>query len=223
LLDQRLAVEWVRDNIASFGGDPNKISIWGQSSGAEAVDFYNFAWYKDPIVAGLIMNSGTGFIEPGVGPRTSNFSYVASQVGCGNSSSAHAEIECMKKVDAASIEKVVADDVNAGSIANLAFGPSADEKIVFANLTERMVMGKFIKVVSIIYGAKTKGDAQTNTLLSPPLLVTMNKMATFSRRIMLQAQIRLFLNSTLRQFSCVHHSRPQSKNSRVLTRKVLRG
>lgn len=33
LRDQRLAIEWVRDNTAHFGGDPDKITISGQSSG----------------------------------------------------------------------------------------------------------------------------------------------------------------------------------------------
>lgn len=33
LRDQRLAIEWVRDNIEHFGGDPDRITIFGQSSG----------------------------------------------------------------------------------------------------------------------------------------------------------------------------------------------
>lgn len=52
LLDQRLSVEWVRDNIASFGGDPSRIVIWGQSSGAASADFYNYAYPGDPVGGG---------------------------------------------------------------------------------------------------------------------------------------------------------------------------
>ena len=35
LKDQRLSIEWTRDNIAFFGGDPEKITIYGQSSGGK--------------------------------------------------------------------------------------------------------------------------------------------------------------------------------------------
>lgn len=57
-LDQRMAVEWVRDNIAGFGGDPARTTLFGESAGGCSVDIYTFAWANDPIVNGLISESG---------------------------------------------------------------------------------------------------------------------------------------------------------------------
>lgn len=37
ILDQRMALEWVRDNIHNFGGDEHSVTIWGESAGAMSV------------------------------------------------------------------------------------------------------------------------------------------------------------------------------------------
>ncbi|KAK0761712.1 hypothetical protein N5P37_005694 [Trichoderma harzianum] len=61
---QHVGVEWVRDNIAAFGGNPEKITIFGQSVGGEAVDFWAYAYKQDPIVNGIVAHSGNAFSPP---------------------------------------------------------------------------------------------------------------------------------------------------------------
>ncbi|XP_071097931.1 cholinesterase-like [Haliotis cracherodii] len=40
LWDQQMALTWIKDNIASFGGDPSEIAIFGQGTGAACVGFH---------------------------------------------------------------------------------------------------------------------------------------------------------------------------------------
>lgn len=60
LYDQTAAIQWVINNISAFGGDPQKITLMGQSAGAMSVDIHlNNPMIKDKI-SGAIMLSGAG-------------------------------------------------------------------------------------------------------------------------------------------------------------------
>lgn len=52
LLDIDAVVNWVHKNIAGFGGDPDRIILFGQSAGGVAVDAYSYAHPHDTIVKG---------------------------------------------------------------------------------------------------------------------------------------------------------------------------
>ncbi|EAQ83502.1 hypothetical protein CHGG_09906 [Chaetomium globosum CBS 148.51] len=155
LLDARLAIEWVRDNIASFGGDPARIGLWGESSGAIIIAYYSYIYRTDPIANSVILDSGNEFIDIlSHNPTHSNFTYVASQLGCGNLPPA-AELTCMRKnnnnVSATAINALIETYTDAGRTPPVFFSPSIDDgATVFANYSARAQAGHIARLPALI-------------------------------------------------------------------------
>ena len=60
ILDQLFALGWVRENIAAFGGDPEKITLAGQSAGCMSVQTLISSPLSKGMVRGAILQSGGG-------------------------------------------------------------------------------------------------------------------------------------------------------------------
>lgn len=60
LYDQLCAMKWVRDNISAFGGDPDAVTIMGQSAGAMSVQQHCFSPLSKGLFRSAVMCSGGG-------------------------------------------------------------------------------------------------------------------------------------------------------------------
>jgi len=156
LRDQRLAVEWIRDNIAGFGGNSSKLTIFGQSAGGVAVDYWSYAYAKDPIVSSFISQSGNALSFPlnAANLTTSNWYTVSSKLGCGSSGNT---LACMRKQDWTDITAAAATVAASSDGSPLrsvpAFYPTVDNVTVFSNYTALSDEGKFAKLVSLSFSS----------------------------------------------------------------------
>ncbi|KAI4595730.1 hypothetical protein KJ359_006721 [Pestalotiopsis sp. 9143b] len=135
LLDQRMAVEWVRDNIAGFGGDPSRVALVGQSAGAASVDMHSYAWAGDPIAAAYVLQSGTAWSFGVQSQKAASdlWFLTGHAVGCHQATAARV-LACMKSVPADVLIHRL-PRIRYGMTPGLPYGPIADGKVVFADYT----------------------------------------------------------------------------------------
>ena len=86
LYDQLCALQWVRRNIAAFGGDPEKITVMGQSAGAMSVQQHCLSPLSRGLFRSAVMSSGGG-VSPlmKTRPAESSFAFwqaVMEKAGC---------------------------------------------------------------------------------------------------------------------------------------------
>jgi para-nitrobenzyl esterase len=127
LLDQQLMLNWVRQNIASFGGDPNNVTLGGQSAGADDTGLNMMS----PLAAGTFQRGiCESFCPTGNLTTLANAEAIGQQfataAGCGGVTGA-AQARCLRNVPASEIEALAG---TASAASPYVIGPMLDGTVL---------------------------------------------------------------------------------------------
>ncbi|XP_067134888.1 acetylcholinesterase-like [Centruroides vittatus] len=109
MLDQVMALKWIRENIETFGGDKDLITVFGESAGAISAAHHLVSPLTKRLFKRAILQSGSNYLDyfavkPAFNVRVT--SKLAQEVGCDR----HNMLKCMQDMDAsklAAAEKVI--------------------------------------------------------------------------------------------------------------------
>ncbi|MGB7480850.1 MAG: carboxylesterase family protein [Burkholderiaceae bacterium] len=147
LEDQRLAMRWVKQNIASFGGDPDNITLAGESAGGASACMHLLTPERtEGLFHKAIIQSAACSFQLRNAKDWSEFgSKVAQEVGCTDAANA---VTCMRGKGVQ--ELITAGDKVAGSDL-MAFAPVYGTSTLPRQGLESLEAGKFVKV-PVMYG-----------------------------------------------------------------------
>lgn len=139
LLDQRLALRWIQENIPAFGGDPERVVLWGESAGAQSIAYHLFSYdgRDDGLFRGVIMESGgpTGSQPQSLPYYTGFVENMTRAVGCDE----HDQLACLRGL---SQDKLFA----AVPHPDWRWSPLVDGDFLTGYPSQLMPEGKFVKV-----------------------------------------------------------------------------
>ncbi|XP_069543453.1 acetylcholinesterase-like isoform X1 [Brachyistius frenatus] len=128
LLDQRLALEWIAKNIAAFGGDPSKVTLFGESAGSGSVGLQLLSPGSQALFQRAVMQSGSPnapWCTISQNEAWDRSLMLATLLGCRDSGPAHVEA-CLQQADPHKIATKQFDVLTEHTVLSIPFAPLVD-------------------------------------------------------------------------------------------------